>query len=269
MSRQNTKDCKYYDNIEYHVKARDFASKMKFRRLSKIREVISRTDCVLELGCSSSVWSDDFKNWVGLDISKTALAVNKGKNVVQASALKLPFKETCFSLVTMFNLIEHLSSPEDALLEALRVMKPAGFLALGRPPLIWELLLFGETSNYRRKRLQLAYSKKLFVVQFIKRLIPWFKEFYNRFRDEIYLAFGKILSLNPVFLDPDLSKVGGDYDAIYAYDPNEVINFLRSRGLKVLDLKPFPIRIFRLPTSDVEIILIRKTGTKLGQLNQE
>jgi len=143
MSRQDTKQVdKYYDNIEYHVKARDFASKMKFRRLSKIREVINHGDSALEIGCSSSIYSNDF-DWVGLDISKVVLAMNKSKNAVQASALKLPFKEKYFSLVMMFNVIEHLHDPEVALLESIRVLKPGGFLAIGSPPLIWDLLLTG------------------------------------------------------------------------------------------------------------------------------
>jgi hypothetical protein len=54
------------------------------------------------------------------------------------------------------------------------------------------------------------------------------------------------------------SKVGEDYDALYAYNPDAVVNFLRSRGFAILDLRLIPTRILRLPTSDVEIFLALK-----------
>lgn len=264
MSRQDTKKiAQYYDSIEYHKKARDFAWKMKLRRLSKIREVISRENCVLELGCSSSVYSNDFDDWIGLDISKTVLAINKNKNAVQASVSKLPFRERCFSLVMMFNVIEHLRSPEGALLEALRVLEHDGFLALGSPALIWELLLTEEPSGYKRKEKMRKICRKPSIILMLKHLIPILRKFYSRLNDELLVLMGrKMLPLNPVFLEPDYSRVGEDYDATYAYDPNAVVNFLRSRGLKILDLRPMPTRIFRFPTSDVEIILARKIGKK-------
>ncbi|MGD0070193.1 MAG: class I SAM-dependent methyltransferase [Candidatus Bathyarchaeia archaeon] len=196
MSRQDTKQVdKHYDNIEYHVKARFFASKMKSRRLSKIREVINHGDSALEIGCSSSIYSNDF-DWVGLDISKAVLAMNKSKNAVQASALKLPFKEKYFSLVMMFNVREHLHDPEVALLEAIRVLKPGGFLAIGSPPLIWELLLAGEPSNYKRKRsLGEVFAKGLlsvtFVTAMLKHMKPILKEFYNGVKDEVLISRGQ------------------------------------------------------------------------------
>lgn len=54
------------------------------------------------------------------------------------------------------------------------------------------------------------------------------------------------------------SKVGEDYDALYAYNPEAVVNFLWSRGFAILDLRSIPTRIFRLPTSVVEIVLALK-----------
>lgn len=265
MNRQDTKKiAEYYDSIEYHEKARDFASKMKFRRLLKIREMPSHEGGVLELGCSSSVYSNDFDNWVGLDISKAVLTLNKNKSAVQASALKLPFRETCFSLVMMFNLIEHLHDPEAALLEAIRVLKHGGLLAIGSPPLIWELFLSGDPSNYKRKkRIEQVFAEGLlsvtFVAAMLKHVIPILKEFYHRMKDETLITIGRtMLPLRPIFLEPDYNLVGEDFDAIYAYNPNALVNFLRSRDFEIIDLRPLPARVFRLPTSDVEAIIARK-----------
>ncbi|MGD0070194.1 MAG: hypothetical protein ABSB71_01370 [Candidatus Bathyarchaeia archaeon] len=73
-----------------------------------------------------------------------------------------------------------------------------------------------------------------------------------------------MLPLRPLFLEPTYSKVGEDYDAIYAYNPNAVVNFLRYRGFAILDLRPITMRIFRLPTSDVEIVLALKLDTLIN-----
>lgn len=263
--QDSEKTINYYDNIKYHERARDFALRLKSRRFPKIRETISHEGGVLEVGCSTSVYSNDFDDWVGLDISKAALALNKGKNVVQASALRFPFKENCFSLVLMFNLLEHLPNPELALLETVTVLRPGGFVAIGGPPLIWELLVSGESSNYARKKRGVgqvfaggALSAAL-LAAVLRRTVPILKEFSRRLEDEILIAIGrKMLPLRPFFLKPDFNNLGEDYDAVYAYNPNAVVNFLRSRGFKIVDLRPIPIRIIHHPTPDVEIILARK-----------
>jgi SAM-dependent methyltransferase len=258
----------YYDSLEYHVQARNRALKVGTRRLNKIQRVLDGScDAILEVGCGVGVYSDNLNNWVGLDISKIALNANKAKGVVQASALNLPFKNDCFSLVMMFEAIEHLPNPEQSLIEIIRVLKPGGLLAIGSPPLVWEVLLTGELSNTKRKRIPeldrivnvtMAGWSKPFIMAFVRHLGLILTELIFRLRDETIIALGSRLRLRSIYLEPDYTQIGEDYDATYAYNPNAVVNFLRSRFFKIVDLRSFPSRIYRLPTIDVEIIIARK-----------
>jgi len=86
----------YYNSLDYHKQARDRALKVKSRRLGRVQDVMGcNAGAVLEVGCGVGVYSE-FGDWVGIDISRTALAQIKDKNAVQASALKLPFREHVF-----------------------------------------------------------------------------------------------------------------------------------------------------------------------------
>jgi len=85
-----------YNDFNYHTQARNRALKVKWRRLRRIQDMMGcDVDAVLEVGCGVGVYSNVFDDWVGVDISETALALNKGKNVVQASALRYSISDTC------------------------------------------------------------------------------------------------------------------------------------------------------------------------------
>jgi len=260
---------RYYNDPNYHRQASDWALKMKIRRLGRLQEIACCiSGPVLEVGCSIGVYSNDFHDWVGIDISRTALLQIRGKNRILATALNLPFRNNVFSLVMCFDTIEHLPDPEKALLEINRVLKPGGFLAIGSPPLIWELLLTGEPRNSERKKLlkwlnlEIGINKILnrhLVVALVKHAVSILRELFRRLIDELLIIAGAgPLPLRPLHLEPDYDQLGEDYDAVYAYNPNALVNFLRSRGFKVFDLRPFPIRVIRLPTEDVEITVARK-----------
>jgi ubiquinone/menaquinone biosynthesis C-methylase UbiE len=252
--------------LNYVKDAEKSALLLKPHRLRKIHQVMGdEIGYTLELGCGVGVYSNDFSNWVGLDISKTALVVATGKNKVQASALKLPFKKACFSKVMLFSLIEHCSNPESVLLEVIRVIETMGFIAVGSPSLIWNLLLSGETSSTKIKgsKVEQTFANGLLSVPVIKailkHMLPICKELYYRLKDELLIALRReIPTLRSHYIEPDYNFIGQDYDATYAYDPVAVVNYLRSHGFKIIDLKPMPARILRLPTHDVEIILACK-----------
>ena len=59
------------------------------------------------------------------------LAQEKGVDVIQGDAYKLPFEDNSFEAVTMIDVIEHLEDPEKALQEARRV---APILYINTPP---------------------------------------------------------------------------------------------------------------------------------------
>jgi len=83
-----------------------------------------------ERGCKLVVGIDtDYKA-----ISKAKDSVNKA-NFVLSSALKLPFTDSCFDVVTMFDVIEHIprNTEPDCLAEVRRVLNNNGTLILCTP----------------------------------------------------------------------------------------------------------------------------------------
>jgi len=93
---------------------------------------------LLDLGCGKGllfdniVRSDESKLLVGVDLIK-----NRKENYqhVVASAIRLPFKNDVFSLVTAFSLIEHIPKAERKMFykEAKRVLKRKGIFAIQLP----------------------------------------------------------------------------------------------------------------------------------------
>lgn len=64
---------------------------------------------------------------------------NQKDNVsfICGDATALPFADNYFSAVTMFDVLEHIPDDKKAILEALRVLQPGGFLLLSTPNENW------------------------------------------------------------------------------------------------------------------------------------
>jgi len=99
---------------------------------------------ILNIGCWIG-WYEKFatehgcKLAVGIDTDYKAIikandSVNKA-NFALSSALELPFRDNCFDLVTMFDVIEHIprNAETDCLAEVGRVLKNDGTLILSTP----------------------------------------------------------------------------------------------------------------------------------------
>jgi ubiquinone/menaquinone biosynthesis C-methylase UbiE len=70
----------------------------------------------------------------GVDIDKEVVNEARKRGVVaytlDLNSNKLPFKDDYFDLIIMFEVIEHLVNPDNALREARRVLKPSGFFCI-------------------------------------------------------------------------------------------------------------------------------------------
>lgn len=95
-------------------------------------------DSLLDVGCGKGLLFDSivslnkFKLLVGVDLMKN----NKGQyQHVVADATRLPFKNSVFSLVTAFSLIEHIPKAERKMFykEMKRVVKKEGIIVIQFP----------------------------------------------------------------------------------------------------------------------------------------
>jgi SAM-dependent methyltransferase len=81
---------------------------------------------VLDVGCGNGFFTyhlPDDVHAVGLDFSRLMLQLNPASQVVQGSALKLPFNDRAFDTVFCSNLLHHLPEPQFAIAEMHRVAK--------------------------------------------------------------------------------------------------------------------------------------------------
>jgi len=78
----------------------------------------------LDIGCANSPYSKYFKNRKGFDIAE-----GPGVDMV-GDAHSLPFKDGEFEQILCTEVLEHLHTPEVAIGEMMRVLKPGGTLLL-------------------------------------------------------------------------------------------------------------------------------------------
>lgn len=90
-----------------------------------LRKFSSHQTMALDIGCGRKQWDKWFQcPYVGIDVSK------ESKAGILAAGYSLPFKDSTFSLVTMFSVLEYIENDEKVLREIYRVLKPKGKLLL-------------------------------------------------------------------------------------------------------------------------------------------
>ncbi|MBM7784979.1 class I SAM-dependent methyltransferase [Tenggerimyces flavus] len=88
---------------------------------------------VLDVGCGFGGFAAKLSpaaRWIGVDTSSSMLARVTARPVVQADALRLPFRDQSVGGVVCRNMLYHFERPADVIAEARRVLRPGGlFLA--------------------------------------------------------------------------------------------------------------------------------------------
>lgn len=100
---------------------------------------------ILDLGCGDGSFTIEIAKYigssivVGVDISDHALnkAKEKGIDVVKVDleSGSLPFRDNCFDLALAIEVVEHLKTVDDLLLETYRILKRGGLFIVSTPNL--------------------------------------------------------------------------------------------------------------------------------------
>lgn len=110
--------------------------KRRFEFLLKYSSL--RGKSILDLGCGFGAYSKFAMSSgadlvVGLDINQRFLKNGKSAEMVEASGDSIPFKDSCFDVVLMIEVLEHLPDEKKALLEVRRILKNGGLLFITVP----------------------------------------------------------------------------------------------------------------------------------------
>jgi len=113
------------------------------REVKRIRRLLknARGISILDIGCSCGFLlkaaTDAGWDAYGVDISEMETEYAQRKYQVKAITAnfpaKLPFKNSSFEVITMFDLLEHLTDPLKGLQECHRLLKDSGILVIGTP----------------------------------------------------------------------------------------------------------------------------------------
>jgi dolichol-phosphate mannosyltransferase len=114
-------------------------------RFRRIRGMVDGRTRILDIGCGSSRIVQSLPQSVGVDmqIRKLRWLRAPGRQLVQASLMRLPFSDGAFDAVICSEVIEHIPRDSIDLGDMVRVLAPGGTLVLGTPDYgrwIWRAL---------------------------------------------------------------------------------------------------------------------------------
>ena len=100
---------------------------------------LPRNGRVLDLGCGTGTLLPYLQQWgdlTGLELSGEALARARARfsgNLVQASSMAVPFRDGSFSVICIFDCLEHFKDDRTALQQTQRLLTKNGVLILSVP----------------------------------------------------------------------------------------------------------------------------------------
>jgi SAM-dependent methyltransferase len=115
----------------------------RFRKaISLARTLFPDASSLIDIGCGGGRFlhylvqsHEKWEKIVGVDVSPFLVrrAQAKNRNIVLADIQIAPFRNGCFDIATLWDVIEHLARPLDALKEIGRILSPKGVVILSTP----------------------------------------------------------------------------------------------------------------------------------------
>jgi len=144
-----------YDWVKVVNKFAGIESIYHFVRQKLMQKLIrrhSREGLHLDIGCGTGlVLCCMPAQTIGLDINKWALEkarIHAPKaQLIQADAEHLPFRNSAFSTITLFEVLEHMDNPKHALRDVCRILVNSGILigSVPRESPFWKLRILSST----------------------------------------------------------------------------------------------------------------------------
>ena len=198
---------RHYEKEEYVLNAESYAKEVKAKREETVNKYVStETISLLELGCGSGILKSLRSNWVGLDISSSALKRARPSSVITCDIQNMPIRDRAVGAIASFNTLEHIQNPEETLEECCRVLLPGG------------VLVFQESWFCEVLRLHsVGLARKIAIG-------------VRRLARELILSLGvKNLKLRFRKISPNYGIIGEDWDAVSSIDPHDMLCWFKSR----------------------------------------
>jgi len=130
----------YYDDV--HRRARGVQSKWHHLKFEAVRAAVGDAEPLLDVGCGPGTFLGTIaggRRCVGLDVAPAQIEFARRTYATAAKSFelmaggRLPVGDAEFGVVTMIEVVEHLTEPVEALREAVRALRPGGRLVVTTP----------------------------------------------------------------------------------------------------------------------------------------
>ena len=162
-------------NNEYEWKSFDNRAEL---RMKKVLKYINNEGIHLDIGIGrgdGSALIAKRKKTIGVEYGTLIAQIAKTnyKNVIQANASELPFKDNTFNSITMLDSLEHILNPKQALKEVFRVLKDGGKLIITTPT----------KEDFKIKRIGVILNKPYAIFELILKVLLSPKIYLNKYKN--------------------------------------------------------------------------------------
>jgi SAM-dependent methyltransferase len=129
---------------------------------------------LVDVGCAEAELSDAFHDaeYIGVDASqsnlKRASEKRPSKKFVCGNATGIPLKDNSADVLVSLNMLEHLFSPEEALIEFTRVLKGNGYCIVSVPNVIGEISSPGHVRFWGKDKWEDLFQKHFVIEEYRK-----------------------------------------------------------------------------------------------------